>query len=1312
MRLGLFLLFIHFLFLLSLQGVTPVPYTGKISIRGVNYFGEAQFRFSLHDGQGATYWQNGEGAEDTILVPVRNGRYHVLLGGQGMKPLPPELFLNHEELYLRVEFKLEEGDDLQHLAPDQVITATPRALVAEWAKMAKVSERVSPGSITRSMLSPEVLADLNKTGADTEASALNAVSASSITREMLSADVRADLNRTITHSHLSSQLRADLNRTITKQMLGQDVLSDLNRTVTQQDLSPQVRADINATIGINRLSTEVTEKLNQEKTTTNYNAPSVGSLLAVPYGSSAPSGYSLFQRGEYKQLVWEEKAPVSVARGAYDGVKVLDDKIYFVGGWSGNREKLLERYDSVNDSWETLAPMDQAREATAAILDGKIYAIGGRGSSGNPLSSVEIYEPVTNSWSNGVSLPSGVEWGGAIAISQKIFLIGGKNTSGQNLNQVICFDPTSNQWITKANMPTARHGVKLVWFENRIWALGGYTSTSSNKVESYDPHTDSWQTEASLRTARKWPAAWVANGRIYVGGGNNGSQLSSIEVYDHRTNSWENAGNFTENKANAGSVVLNDKVYVIAGSDGSSTNKVFAADLNASVEGVYDLYRKDGDAPVGTPVVQSEYADGSVTGSKMADGAVTGSKLALNTITTAQLNEQILKYLKPEVTIVPQAPGLVFNNQTVTLLSRAEGKYLTYQWYKNGQPIAGATTDRYVIQDVNKTQHDGNYSLVVSNDFGSVTTPTATIDVNSTPTSHTVLSANNLEMIFCPPGTFMMGSPTTETGRQSDETQHQVTLTNGFYLGKYEVTQAQYETVMTGNSEGLVTDPSQYKGSNRPVETVSWTSAQAFLAQLNAMEQTAGRLPAGWKYVLPTEAQWEYACRAGTSKIYSWGNDINSSRANYNWDGEATDGNDFNQPREVGQYGANSWGFYDMHGNVWEWVHDWYAYYPSGAITDPLGPALGSNRVYRGGAWSERASQQRSAKRKNWVPSGRTNSLGFRLAFQAMPADTASPELFLTGNTVMTHSQGIPFFDPGYEAHDARDGNITDQVVVTGTIDENSTGTYLLTYAVEDAAGNSATTVTRTVTVVGNHTVDLNATVALDMIWVQPGTFVMGSPTTETGRQADRETEHNVTLTQGFYLGKYEVTQAQYEAVIGSNPSEFNATGNGDRPVEDLNWTEALAFCEQLTIRERNAGRIPADWAYVLPTESQREYACRAGTTTRFSWGDDINSSHANYIASGLGETVEVGQYAANPWGFFDMHGNVWEWTADWYSAVYPSDNPTIDPTGPASGSNRVARGGSWFHDGTLLRSARRGNNPPSDHNSRLGFRVSFQKSQ
>ena len=174
----------------------------------------------------------------------------------------------------------------------------------------------------------------------------------------------------------------------------------------------------------------------------------------------------------------------------------------------------------------------------------------------------------------------------------------------------------------------------------------------------------------------------------------------------------------------------------------------------------------------------------------------------------------------------------------------------------------------------------------------------------------------------------------------------------------------------------------------------------------------------------------------------------------------------------------------------------------------------------------------------------------------------------------------------------------------------NSTGTYLLTYTVQDGAGNTATT-TRTVTVTGNRTVDLNATVAMDMIWCPPGTFTMGSPTTETDRGTD-ETEHNVSLTHGFYLGKYEVTQAQYEAVMTGVTGDRNATpsnwhGNPDRPVEKVSWDDAQVFLTRLN--EQQAGNLPTGWSYVLPTESQWEYACRAGTTTAYSWGNDINAT-------------------------------------------------------------------------------------------------------
>ena len=407
-----------------------------------------------------------------------------------------------------------------------------------------------------------------------------------------------------------------------------------------------------------------------------------------------------------------------MARHAYDGVEVLDGKIYFVGGGAENSDhNIAERYDPVTNTWETLASMSVARRSVAcSVLNGKLYAIGGFG-----LSSVEVFDPLNGNWTAGVALPDSASSGTAITVSDKIYLVGGGNSSNQYTHQVLSFDPITNQWTAKANIPTARHGIKLVWFENRIWAIGGNVGVATKKVESYDPTTDTWKSEASLTTARMWSVAWVTNGKIYTGGGHYGSPLNSIEVYDPTTKQWSNAGSFPENKHAADAVVLNDKVYVIAGKRDADaySNKVFVADLNASVEGVYDLYRKDGNASAGTPLVQAEVADGSVTASKMADGAITPSKIATNSITTSQLNEQILKYLKPEITAQPQ-PLTVYADSNVSFSVTAEGKYLTYQWKKDGSDLVGETNATLNFTDANATLHDGNYSVVVSNDFGSV----------------------------------------------------------------------------------------------------------------------------------------------------------------------------------------------------------------------------------------------------------------------------------------------------------------------------------------------------------------------------------------------------------------------------------------------------------------------------------------------------------------------------------------------------------------------------------------------------------------
>ncbi|MDG1356365.1 MAG: kelch repeat-containing protein, partial [Opitutales bacterium] len=710
----------------------PVPFSGKLAVDGKNFHGNARFSFSIVDGLGDEHWRHSEEQGSMIENVVLNGRYLVLLGGQGMKALPPRLFLDYDQLFLRVHVDLQDGQGIRLLEPDQRITSSPYALTAELSRIAEkalIADAVSPGAITQDMLADGVFADLNRTitlndlGLDVVAEFNSTIGRSRlaadvrndlnrtivITREMLPPSVREDLNRsielsdlpvevlqglnrtitlndlgldvvaefnsTIDRSRLSADVRNDLNRTIvitremlpqnvrddlnktvtiTRSMLPADVLSDLNRTISKSMLGSDVLADLNKSsataspITLSMLAPEVTAKLDQNGSggnTTVNNPPAIGSLIALPYGQNAPAGYSLYQRGEPK-LVWEEKAPVSVARYAYDGVEVLDGKIYFIGGKSGSSAKnIAERYDPSTNTWETLNSMSVARSGVhSSVLNGKLYAIGGEG-----LSSVEVFDPNTGNWTAGVSLPVAVSHGSTITGNGKIYLVGGKDSSSQDINQVLSFDPTANQWNTKANMPTARHGMKLVWFKNRIWAIGGQRSSSRTTVESYDVTTDTWQTETSLSEERSFAASWVANGRIYMGGGMN---LDSISAYNPLTSNWSAADNLPEKKYLAGAAVLNDKFYILSGHTGEGfSNKVFAADLNASVSGVFDLYRKDGNASSGVPTVQAEVADGSVT----------TAKIASNTITTSDLNEQILKYLKPEITLAPQAPGLVFN---------------------------------------------------------------------------------------------------------------------------------------------------------------------------------------------------------------------------------------------------------------------------------------------------------------------------------------------------------------------------------------------------------------------------------------------------------------------------------------------------------------------------------------------------------------------------------------------------------------------------------------------------------------------------
>ena len=233
--------------------------------------------------------------------------------------------------------------------------------------------------------------------------------------------------------------------------------------------------------------------------------------------------------------------------------------------------------------------------------------------------------------------------------------------------------------------------------------------------------------------------------------------------------------------------------------------------------------------------------------------------------------------------------------------------------------------------------------------------------------------------------------------------------------------------------------------------------------------------------------------------------------------------------------------------------------------------------------------------------------------------------------------------------------------------------------------------------------------------WCPPGKFMMGSPQDEKKNAGD-EHQVKVTLTRGFWLGKYEATQAQWKAMIGTQPwaGKRHVKEGDDYPVTYVSWGDAVKFCAELTKKDLLSGKLPVNWEYRLPTDAQWEYACRAGSKTRFSFGDD-DSQLGGYAwfdknARIVGEKYahRVGGKRANVWGLHDMHGNVYEWCRDWYELEVPGGT---DPEVTKMGSRRVHRGGSWYYFSWFCRSAARYRSRPGDRSSLLGFRVAAVQS-
>jgi formylglycine-generating enzyme required for sulfatase activity len=544
-------------------------------------------------------------------------------------------------------------------------------------------------------------------------------------------------------------------------------------------------------------------------------------------------------------------------------------------------------------------------------------------------------------------------------------------------------------------------------------------------------------------------------------------------------------------------------------------------------------------------------------------------------------------------------------------------------------------------------------------------------------------------MRWCPPGTFMMGSPDDEPGRfDSEGPRHTVTFAQGFWMFDTACTDKLWTAVMGEPPAGTRHD------GRFPVTGVRWRDAGDFARRLNT------KLP-GLSIGLPSEARWEYACRAGTQTPHSFGEQVTQQQVCFA----------SKAPVAAASLPANPWGLYEMHGNVWEWCKDtWHATYLGApgdgtAWLEGATGAGGAGRVFRGGSWGSDARRVRSACRDCDDPADRGGLVGFRCARVqtasgaervAAPADPARR----TG-AERVRPQGTP------GATTARSG------VATGG---GATPDWA-TASGEDEFGRFAD-----ITLPGTD-------VTQRLRWIPPGRFRMGSPATEPGRTEHEGPLHDVTLDRGFWLFETPCTQGLWQAVMANNPSRFKSP---TRPVECVSFDDAASFMVALNGRSPGLGLS-------LPSEAQWEYACRAGTATAtyagaleivgennapvldaIAWyggnsgkGFDLESGHDSsawqdkqYSHTRAG-TRPVGLKRPNQWGLHDMLGNVLEWCLDHWHDTYdgaPADGSAWLEAGKTA-AERVFRGGSWFDDARDVRSAYRNRRNPAYCNVDFGFR-------
>jgi formylglycine-generating enzyme required for sulfatase activity len=604
-------------------------------------------------------------------------------------------------------------------------------------------------------------------------------------------------------------------------------------------------------------------------------------------------------------------------------------------------------------------------------------------------------------------------------------------------------------------------------------------------------------------------------------------------------------------------------------------------------------------------------------------------------------------------------------------------------------------------------------------------------------------TATQMEMLLIPPGSFQMGC--CEEYESSYSLPHTVTITEAFYLGRFEVTQAQWQA-QTGSNPSTFQYPSTQVPSSqvslRPVETVSW---DMIAGSAGFLSRTGFRLP--------TEAEWEFAYRAGTTTEFhgftGYPNGTNDDElasriAWYRGPGLCGTGC---QTRPVGGKAGNGFGLHDMGGNVLEWVNDWHSanYYASSPPLNPSGPLTGTARTLRGGSWySKFPNQVGSYVRGPEFPSSTHFDLGFRVARSVrLPLSAVFPKSGLTtGGSIITLSGSDLLGTSAIRIGGVEALNITvvDSTTVTAVTPPGSSGLKSIVVTTPDGEAVLRDSFTYVDVQVPSWATLIEAVPDPTVVWdpalraalgdtglawkvrdkgtnvemmlIPPGVFQMGcSPSNQSSCGSEEYPVHLVTLSNAFYLSRFEVTQLQWQAIMGSNPSFFKSESTEvplsqvlHRPVERVSWNMISG-----------ADGFLARTGFRLPSEAEWEFAFRGGSSAAHpgylgapsGWSDDtLVRDIAWYSSNSVDQTRPVGGKAGNGFGLHDMGGNVWEWVGDWYGANYYAVSPPLNPPGPSVGSLRLLRGGSWTQPPGAMRASTRVGYSPSDAYLSVGFRV------